>query len=134
MPGGRGRGRGVAAPLGRPVAEPVCRRTVGRMATALLAGRQEVLPDIPARVPVPGDDGTGAAARPQGFRGVRVSAGQCAQSSRFAVSSAVPARRVLRRRTILRARPGKVTVAQQTTHIIITIIIVIQYLIARSKV
>jgi len=106
--GGRRDGRGAAAAVGRPVAKPVRGRAVGRMAAALLAGRREVLPDIPARVPVPGDDGTGAAAGPQGLRGVRVSAGQCTQRARLAVPSAVSARRTVRRRTVFRARTGQV--------------------------
>jgi len=60
--------RGAAATMGGPVSESVRRRTIGWMAAALLAGRQEVLPDIPTRIPMPGDDGIGASAGPQGFR------------------------------------------------------------------
>lgn len=68
--------RGATASMGGPVPKPVRRGTVRRVAVALLAGRQEMLPDIPARISLSGNNGAGAPAGPQGFRRVCVPARQ----------------------------------------------------------
>lgn len=118
MPGRDRDERGAAAAVGRSVAEPVRRRAIRWMAAALLAGRQEVLPDIPARIPMSGNDGAGAAAGPQGFRRVCVPARQRTQCSRLALSSAVPTRWTVRWRPILCTRPRQVLHWVSTFHIV----------------